>query len=276
MSSTIPGGKLMNISRERYMSWKGGKSVNTVGVNPANVKYEPDAAAHVSFKPNPIRHYRLQYTSSDTDKGKKSAVRLIDRINSAGAITHSTVESNTCGGIIDFYDPASSNIPTGDNDCCSDERKASERVLKKSIVDQTYFTTMSSYLENRCKLFRQRQFNFAESTLTAPEYRGDCNRPMTEGCSVVIYKPNNPKFAVQGAVESSTRLARLKYDAINVNGASFTTAFGRATCASGQYRPEADTPYTLKSKTEPVNGCRSIVANMRRGYKPGCFTRSNA
>ena len=38
-----------------------------------------------------------------------------------------------------------------------------------------------------------------------------------KGCSQVYYKPNNPQFANQGAVSSSTRILKLNVDTISTN-----------------------------------------------------------
>lgn len=40
------------------------------------------------------------------------------------------------------------------------------------------------------------------------------------GCKATIYKPNNPQFAKQGAVSSSTRMLKLNVDTISTNAAS--------------------------------------------------------
>ena len=40
------------------------------------------------------------------------------------------------------------------------------------------------------------------------------------GCKLTVYKPNNPQFAVQGAVESSTRMLKLNVDTISTNAAA--------------------------------------------------------
>ena len=40
------------------------------------------------------------------------------------------------------------------------------------------------------------------------------------GCKLTVYKPNNPQFAVQGAVESSTRMLKLNVDTITTNAAA--------------------------------------------------------
>jgi len=41
------------------------------------------------------------------------------------------------------------------------------------------------------------------------------------GCKIVVYKPNNPQFAVQGAVSSSTRILKLNVDTISTNAAMY-------------------------------------------------------
>jgi photosystem II stability/assembly factor-like uncharacterized protein len=40
------------------------------------------------------------------------------------------------------------------------------------------------------------------------------------GCKLTVYKPNNPQYAVQGAVDSSTRMLKLNVDTITTNSAS--------------------------------------------------------
>ena len=44
------------------------------------------------------------------------------------------------------------------------------------------------------------------------------NNPV--GCKLVVYKPNNPQFAKQGAVSSSTRMLKLNVDTVQTNAAS--------------------------------------------------------
>jgi hypothetical protein len=66
--------------------------------------------------------------------------------------------------------------------------------------------------------------------------------------SITIYKPNNTQFAVQGAVSSSARIDRLKFNTITKNGASFYTAWGSAGANAGRYQGTQEGPYFLKSK----------------------------
>ena len=73
----------------------------------------------------------------------------------------------------------------------------------------------------------------------------------------LYYKPNNPEFAQQGAVDSSARIQRLKYNTIT-NGAALTkSAYGSATANALAYgvSEQAYTAKTLvgdKEKLTPV------------------------
>jgi hypothetical protein len=70
------------------------------------------------------------------------------------------------------------------------------------------------------------------------------------GCKLVVYKPNNPQFAKQGAVSSSTRMLKLNVDTIQTNAASFSRNnanlnFGAST--------SPETPFILKNKAPACN-----------------------
>jgi len=64
----------------------------------------------------------------------------------------------------------------------------------------------------------------------------------------IYYKPSNPQFGVQGAVSSSDRLLRKKYDTITTVGSSFRTAFGSQTANALAYGSPAY-GYTIKERT---------------------------
>jgi len=66
--------------------------------------------------------------------------------------------------------------------------------------------------------------------------------------SITIYKPNNQKYGVQGAVSSGARIDRLKYNTITTNGGSFYTAWGAAGANAGRYQGTMNGPYFLKNK----------------------------
>jgi hypothetical protein len=63
----------------------------------------------------------------------------------------------------------------------------------------------------------------------------------------IYYKPNNPQFAVQGAVSSGDLINRKKYDAITSVGASYRSAYGNPTANALAYGSSMH-GYTLKDK----------------------------
>ena len=69
------------------------------------------------------------------------------------------------------------------------------------------------------------------------------NKPVT-----IIVKPNNQQFFQQGAVSSSSRLHRLKYNTVTANAHGFSTAWGAAASSAGKYRADGNSPYFIKSK----------------------------
>ena len=63
----------------------------------------------------------------------------------------------------------------------------------------------------------------------------------------VFYKPNNPQFAQQGAVTSSSRIARLRYNAITNSASTYRNAYGKHVANALAYGvPENG--YTIKDK----------------------------
>ena len=158
----------------------------------------------------------------------------------------------TCSGVpmVSTWQPSVdlSNNPsiltTSKEFCCNEEYKAINRVKSADTnLSKRYYTNTAEYLYGRCQTFGQRQFNYLKTgnPVSKPggplavtnTYNANCNpnfvielgeiqqgfRPeetmaTPSGCSNVIYKPNNYKFAYQGAVSSSTRILQLTVDAV--------------------------------------------------------------
>jgi hypothetical protein len=161
-------------------------------------------------------------------------------------------DCNICPGIgiISSYYPNSSYLTDNPEPqtqtssfCCNEEKKARRRALPASTkLNKNYYTSLQQYRENRCQTYDQRAFNFVSNSAFVPgakpgsalalsnTYFANCqpNIIMNEnsltsfsGCRSVIYKPNNPQYAQQGAVSSSTRLLKLNVTTIEKNAASF-------------------------------------------------------
>jgi len=92
-------------------------------------------------------------------------------------------------------------------------------------------------------------------------------------CKLVVYKPSNPQFAVQGGVSSSTRTLKLTVDTVNKNINSIRGQKG--------YSGSANTPFIYKNKVAPCtlnNGTCNKLSNdpqellyryaVKKGYSP--------
>ena len=171
-------------------------------------------------------------------------------------------------------------------------------VIKSAVtlLSKSYYSDNKAYLKARCKTFNQKQSiqeipgnNYGTSTnpvypSDSPTgsqefYTNNCTNPYQTGrqCSnTTIYKPSNAQYAVQGAVDNGTRLAKLKYDTITKNGASFRTAFGEAAANAGKYQGgyNGSASYFLKSKyNAPLawkrNGQKTICSQGNKNCGPG-------
>jgi len=87
------------------------------------------------------------------------------------------------------------------------------------------------------------------------------------GCKLTTYKPNNPQFATQGGVSSSTRLLKLTVTTIETNIANQK----KRLWGSGNAVGIPETPFIYKSKTAPCNR-RYYTKN---GNPKTCFNESD-
>ena len=125
---------------------------------------------------------------------------------------------------------------------------SSNIISASTIVPKTYYQSFQSYLRARGNSFVNKsvvhkipnvrytengEIVWPEQSQNVPNvsipidssyYYGNylpCNVPDSKNCNLAIYKPSNSQFAVQGAVDSSTRIQRLQYNAITKNNQSF-------------------------------------------------------
>lgn len=81
---------------------------------------------------------------------------------------------------------------------------------------------------------------------------------ITQNYVAIHYKPSNPGFGVQGAVDSSTRIHRRKYNTINDVAHSMGTAYGSGTANAMAYGV-SETPYSLKQQKGYENTATPII-----------------
>jgi hypothetical protein len=163
-----------------------------------------------------------------------------------------------------------------------------------TLLSRAYYSDTTGYLKSRCKTYQQNasinraanvQYTGADKELLWPTsstsgpqvYRtNDTFQPRVNpyacnnvgGASTVIFKPNNRQYSIQGAVDSSTRIEKLKLNAINTNANSLRTAFGNEAASACRFTGSSDTPFFLKNKYQPpICSQTNTVSNYRQNKR---------
>jgi hypothetical protein len=178
-----------------------------------------------AFRARPLKQWRKQLIP-DSVKGGTSSKGLYDIFKPSGSIFLGgdlNVENNCCSDK-GYY--IISNISISKNTlCCGSAKKYKPAT---TILSKTYYTTNMAYLKSRVKLYSQRNTlrTIPNNDVFGKFYSNNCaNNCNINNTPVVIYKPNNSKFSIQGAVSSSSRIDKLKLDTINKNKASLKNLY---------------------------------------------------
>lgn len=124
------------------------------------------------------------------------------------------------------------------------------------------FTVLFDYLRNLPKETRDVAVAIFIAYINNPYYGVPLAGPSNPiGCKLTVYKPNNPQYAQQGAVDSSTRMLKLNVTTIEKNAASYYTN------PAGKYIRKTDTsnlvfsnvPFLYKNK--PAQYCERPPLN---------------
>jgi len=173
------------------------------------------------------------------------------------------------------------------------------RVIKPSttLLSKAYYTTHEAYMKSRTNTYEQKQLTvpiqgendnyyaadgqlkWPSDSPTGPQVYATTeqyNPQSTQTCNgrragTTIFKPNNRQYSCQGAVDSSTRLDRLKQTTVNKNAASLKAAFGSEGASACAYRGISDTPYFLKSKYQPPICTQKNLGAIYRQNRTVCF-----
>jgi len=86
---------------------------------------------------------------------------------------------------------------------------------------------------------------------------------ITTNYVTLYYKPNNPGFGVQGAVESSTRMLQLKYNTVTTGAGGIRSAYGDAAANALSYGV-SEQAYTAKTQVGDKQ-IKTPVINPRTG-----------
>lgn len=285
---------MSGLPKQQYLSWKGennsdNRNHNTISAVPVNSAPPTGENARGSgFRnlrrpiasrynaraaPNPIKHWRKQLIPSQGVKSSSRVVgvsQVMDRPGGSNHLVNQQEDSACINCSHNMINYISKDSESTFNYCfekstnCLDKNgkkivisnPARVRRSASTVVKKEYYTTSKAYLKNRVKLYNQNQTLSNTNPQEAPMF----DTRSTNCCDgsnntvKVYYKPNNPGYSKEGAVTSSNRIAKLKYDTIqNQNEqnkcCNDNSTFGLSQNAL-QYRGNAEAPYYLKSKIQ--------------------------
>lgn len=140
----------------------------------------------------------------------------------------------------------------------------SKSLLDSGFVTQTEYNTLigesplsvETFITSLQKILTKEQYKIVIDylyQLAANPYNGSVvSGPSNpKGCSQVYYKPNNPQFAKQGGVSSSTRILKLNVDTISTAAAKNRRLKGANAATSLAYGIRPETPFIYKDKVPP-------------------------
>jgi hypothetical protein len=244
--------------------------------------------AGTPFKARPIKHWRKQLAPINTSGPKRVGLGMpMDTPGGSVYLGSESTECIVCApsndnenypaGIKEYIIRTNTIIQPVLSDSFYDDDKQvcvacnpENNIIKSAttILSKKYYTDSRAYLKSRCRLYDQK---LSTNPVPGIEYFYPNHKPvlpsdsqmgsqvrLTQNCpqnckqpygtGTTIYKPSNFQFAVQGAVSSSTRIDRLKYNTITNNGNSFYNAWGAEGANAGRYQGTSTAPYFLKSK----------------------------
>jgi len=255
--------------KQPYVTWKGPSTGSAVPAwSRPLINNNNGANTGTSFAARPIKHWRKQLVPAPNSGISKNAGVGMPMDRPGGSVyLGATVDCSNCPVNLAELIPTTKNTvfnttkdPSGNCVACNPETtiiKSAVTLLKKN-----YYSDTKGYLQSRCQTYDQKLStnpipgnNYTGPASDSPTgsqvyYTENCSKKCTTNNSRVttIYKPNNQQYSQQGAVDSSSRLDRLKYNTINKNGKSFKTAWGQQGANAGRYQGTSDAPYFLKSK----------------------------
>jgi hypothetical protein len=225
---------------QQYITWKGtGLSQTPVGITAGTIRPLTNLDYGNNFpapfgKPRPIKHARKgaipriaiddatsygDYVQIDRNlnrevKSSTPGTLVKQMIDNPGSYS---VKQNTllnlpsnCQGIcvsanlypnIPYLTENPEPITTSPTFCCNEERKARRRVLPASTnLKQNYYTTHIQYMENRCKTYEQRAFNFVRPAIPLSDPGAKPGSPAAEyNTYVANCQPNGEIYSTSEA-----------------------------------------------------------------------------
>ena len=228
-----------------------------------------------------VRPYEAQCDCSgsismvtDFNLGRITSENKVGNLNTVNSSSDKTELKDYYENYVNNTSPYITCLKLCDPPSNARKRTQSQTNINANPALPKYYQTNASYLQSRCQTYKQKSFNYenvSNTSIEGVEFNANCC-PSNSNCKKTIYKPNNSKFAVQGAVDSSSRIARLKLDAINTyasNSDNGNFGLGNALPNAYAYSSNPETPYTNKSKYQkPVN--HHQITKGGKGHKIKC------
>jgi hypothetical protein len=235
---------IFEYNHQPIISWKG-KTFNQIT---SSIKKNPginnnNNGIHNLFLPNPLKIYRREIANNSIVNTctKHSSIKIDEFDRPGGSIINTTFDINKNNGLVNTIDNTLPNNICEEPGTCmkflSPADNARRRVRSAGMIKQKYdpknrakyYTDTNQYLTSRNITFEKNQFRYPTSD---PSY-------------CVIYNPNNKQFAQQGAVTSSSLIAKVKYDTVNTAALQSALPLGVATSNALAYGVP-DNGYTAK------------------------------
>jgi hypothetical protein len=279
----------LGLQKINYFSWKG-KTFSEINAVVQKNSNNLSTTFESIFKAMPVKHYRREiHNSTTTPVHVKRSTSIALSMEIPGGTTVESGASTICADpqknklhfvLENTKQPCNSCDDTviGSGSLTMSQADNARRRVRSAGMNRPKYNTnknnrpenyrsMDQYLKGRNRTFQQNQFNNLRienpSNSSDNVYSSNTIQYCNNGGSAtnyvpVYYKPNNTKFATQGAVDSSSRLARLKYDTITDVGGSMRTAFGSHTANALAYGVPSN-GYTIKDKMGYPNKCTPII-----------------
>lgn len=285
-----------------YKSWKGNATYAATPGWSRPIETDQDEALAPDFKPNPIRHWRKQLDPY-SNTSRTGATIPFDRPGSTVYLGVSADCDDLEGPGVVINIPNTKNTvfpdgeyvvgPNGSRVCISCNPTNKRSIIRSGLTDnrinptsateepkRKYCYSSAQYLRQKCKTYEQR---LSGTAVAGVDYTGNYNNnkkgPQTQkattcednscnsGDILIIKKPSNRQYSVQGAVDSSSRIQRLKMNTINKAANSLRNDWGSAAANAAKYTANGATPYFIKSKN---NSYPKKTAYHKNGNKTNC------
>lgn len=266
--------------KQQYVAWLGDCQVRNNAVptwsrpmvNGVNYPDEVQYSSNCWYpRARPIKHWRKQLQPrSDTGNSRRAGVGIPDS-TPGGKVTLSNGFDKCCQNAyaIGEYVKKKGDGRGGCDNCCNVPKIVRSA---NTNLDKHYYTDSRAYLKDRTKTFLQNQSGSLKDDITYVsneggvwpkiawpdverrerhwERRKKLNIGYLGKCRQLIYKPNNTEFFTQGAVDSSSRIDRLRLKTIMRNSKSMEKKFGKSGANAASYKGTYNAPYFIKSRNQ--------------------------